>query len=181
MMDTLDTIRTRKSIREFEDREIPQNIIKEILHAAQHAPSGGNRQPWRFIVVTDPLKIKQFDDKYNQPWVKNAPAVIVACADPHDTWEKYDEDDHCYMLDTAAAIQNLILAIHDQGLGAVWVLSCSKHKIRKLLNIPLHWQIISIIPFGYPNLESRVNRGRRSRKPLSEIAFLESVETPFTE
>ena len=57
----------------------------------------------------------------HQPCVENAPYVIVACVDPHDTWEKYDEDDDCYILDTAAAIQNILLAAHDQGLGAVWI------------------------------------------------------------
>lgn len=178
-METLETIHTRKSIREFLDKEISIDIIKKILEAAIRAPSGGNRQPWRFIVVTDKEKIKKFDPYCHQSCVENAPAVIVACANPHDTWKKYDEEDHCYVLDTAAAIQNILLAIHDLGLGAVWVLTCSKRDIRKLVGIPAHWQIISIIPFGYYEEDETTKGMRISRKPLAEVAFLNNINNPI--
>jgi len=111
--------------------------------------------------------------------VENAPAVIVACVNPHDTWEKYDEEDDCYVLDTAAAIENMLLAIHDLGLGAVWCLTCGKHAIRGLLSIPLHWQIVSIVPFGYFDPADPMNAPVRSRKPLSQVAFLNGVEHPI--
>jgi nitroreductase len=178
-METLEAIHTRRSIRKFLDREIPLDVIRRILEAGIRAPSGGNRQPWRFLVVTDREKIKQFDPYDHQPWVENAPAVIVACANPHDTWEKYDERDTCYILDTAAAIENILLAIHDMGLGGVWILTCSQRDIRKLLNIPLHWQIISIIPFGYYDQADPANTHVRSRKPLSRVAFLDSLDNPI--
>jgi len=178
-VETLQAIHTRKSIRKFLDKGIPLDVMRTILEAGIRAPSGGNRQPWRFLVVTDREKIRQFDPYDHQPWVENAPAVIVVCANPHDTWEKYDEEDDCYVLDTAAAIQNMLLAIHDLGLGGVWVLTCSKRDIRRLLNIPLHWRIISIIPFGYYDAEEPINAQQRSRKPLSEVAFLDNVGTPF--
>ena len=179
VMQTLEAIHTRRSVRKFLDKAIPLDVMRKILEAAIWAPSGGNRQPWRFVVVTDKEKIKKFDPYDHQPWVENAPAVIVACADPHDTWEKYDEEDDCYVLDTAAAIQNILLAIHDMGLGAVWVLTCSKRDIRKLLDIPLHWQIVSIIPFGYCDDREPIDAAKRSRRPLSEVAFVDSVANPI--
>jgi nitroreductase len=178
-METLEAIHTRKSVRKFLDKKIPDDVIRKILEAAIRAPSAGNRQPWRFLVVTDRDKIKKFDPYDHQPWVENAPAVIVACANPHDTWEKYDEEDDCYILDTSAAIQNILLAIHDMDLGGVWVLTCSKRDVRKLLDIPLHWQIISIIPFGYYDETEPINATRRSRKPLSKVTFLNSVDNPI--
>jgi len=178
-METLEAIHTRKSVRKFLDKKIPDDVIRKILEAAIRAPSAGNRQPWRFLVVTDRDKIKKFDPYDHQPWVENAPAVIVACANPHDTWEKYDEEDDCYVLDTSAAIQNILLAIHDLGLGGVWVLTCSKRDIRKLAGIPRHWKIISIIPFGYCNEADRIGTKMRSRKPLSKVAFLDSVDNPI--
>jgi len=177
-METLQAIHTRKSIRKFLDKEIPLGVIRQVLEAGIRAPSGGNRQPWRFVVVTDRDKIKKFDPHEHQACVETAPAVIVACADPHDTWEKYDEEDDCWVLDTAAAIQNMLLAIHDLGLGGVWVLSCGKHDIRKLLGIPLHWRIVSIIPFGYYDTHDPANVRTRPRKPWSEVAFLESPDRP---
>ena len=92
-METLEAIHTRKSVRKFLDKKISDDVIRKILEAAIRAPSAGNRQPWRFLVVTDRDKIKKFDPYDHQPWVENAPAVIVACANPHDTWEKYDEEE----------------------------------------------------------------------------------------
>lgn len=186
-MDVMDAILSRKSIRKFTDQDISEEIIQKILEAGIRAPSGGNRQPWRFIVVKDREKIRLFDPESHQPWVENAPAVIVVCANPHDTWEKYDEEDSCYILDTAAAVENMLLAIHGLGLGAVWILSFSKRTVRKLLNIPLHWQIVSIIPFGYyQEKDSTDFEGRnfnniqvRPRKPLSAVAFWGDALTPF--
>jgi len=178
-METLEAIHTRKSIRKFLEKDIPVEVIAKILEAGIRAPSGGNRQPWRFVVCTDREKIKRFDPYSHQECVEQAPAVIVVCADPHDTWLKYDEEDECYVLDTAAAVQNILLAIHDLGLGGVWVLTCSKRDIRKLLKIPLHWRIISIIPFGYYDPVDKVNAPRRSRKPLSQVAFLNDLEQPI--
>ena len=178
-METLEAIRTRKSIRKFLEKEIPLDVIRTILEAGIRAPSGGNRQPWRFVVVTDREKIRQFDPREHQAWVENAPAVIVACVNPHDTWDKYDEEDDCFILDAAAAIENMLLAIHDLGLGAVWCLTCGKHAIRAVLAIPLHWQIVSIIPFGYYDPADPSNASTRGRKPLSQVAFLNGIDNPI--
>mgnify|MGYP000894066615 CR=1 FL=1 len=174
-MEAIEAMMTRKSVRAFSDRPVEREKIIRMLEAAARAPSGGNRQPWRFIVVSDRDKIAKFDPYGHQACVETAPQVIVACANPHDTWEKYDEEDDCYLLDTSAAIQNLLLAAHDQGLGAVWVLSCSKRDVRKLLGIPLHWQIVSIIPFGYP-ARGAMDAPLRPRKPLADIAFFDGVD-----
>ena len=119
-METFEALMTRRSIRSFTDREISHDVIEKLLRAGAQAPSGGNRQPWRFIMVTDSAKIKQFDpDGKWQSFVSSAPAVLVACANPHDTWERYDENDQCWVLDTSAAIENILIAMHALGLGAV--------------------------------------------------------------
>lgn len=176
-MDIFEAIETRKSIRKFQAKEIPEELIRKIVYAGLRAPSGGNRQPYKFIVVTDREKIRLFDPYFHQDCVESAPAVIIACANPHDTWEKYDEEDLCYKLDTAAAIQNMLLAIHGLGLGGVWVMSCSKRDIRKLVNIPLHWEIVSIIPFGY--IDENHSTKPTARKELKEIAFFNEISNPI--
>jgi nitroreductase len=180
-METLQAIHSRKSVRAFLNKPVPTEIIRKVLEAGVRAPSGGNMQPWRFMVVTDQDKMAQFDPEFHQAWVENAPAMIVGCVDPHDTWKSYDEDDHFYLFDVAAAIENMLLAIHDMGLGAVWVLSCSKKKIRRLLEIPKHWQIISIIPFGYYKTDKAPETKVSPRRPLSEVAFLNSINNPIRE
>ncbi|MEN8152335.1 MAG: nitroreductase family protein [Planctomycetota bacterium] len=171
-MELLEAIHTRRSVRSFEDREIPLDVIREILEAGVRAPNGGNRQPWRFVVVRDRAKIAKFDPIAHQACVEKAPAVLVACADPHDTWDRYDENDQCWLLDTCAAIQNMLLAMHDRGLGAVWVITFSKHAVRALAGIPKHWQIVSIVPFGWPAAETTLT----ARRPLEEVAFLDSPD-----
>ena len=171
-MELLQAIHTRRSVRSFEDREVPLDVIREILEAGVRAPNGGNRQPWRFVVVRDRAKIQAFDPIAHQACVERAPAVLVACADPHDTWDRYDENDQCWLLDTCAAIQNMLLAIHDRGMGAVWVITFSKHTVRALTGIPKHWQIVAIVPFGYPDGEAPIS----SRRPTSEVAFLDSPD-----
>ncbi|MFZ2655884.1 MAG: nitroreductase family protein [Victivallales bacterium] len=186
-METLQAIQTRKSIRVFQEKKIPVDIIKTVLQAATRAPSGCNRQPWRFIVVTDREKMKHFTSGKHYPFVENAPAIIVVCANPHDTYEAQDEEATDHILDTAAATQNILLAIHDLGLGAVWVTGFSRISVRKILNIPKHWQINSLIPFGYytPNGTTEwqghilKNNGTTPRKPLSEVAFFNSIDTPI--
>jgi nitroreductase len=177
-MDIFEALLTRRSVRKFQERPSRRRSSGRPCRRgsgplpAETASPGVHR-------VTDREKIRQFDPKEHQPWVENAPAVIVVCANPHDTWEKYDEDDTCYILDTAAAIENMLLALHGAGLGAVWILTCGKRTIRQLLDIPKHWQIISIIPFGY--CEEGEAGKLRPRKPLSEVAFLNDAQTPFPE
>jgi len=186
-METLDCIKTRRSVRKFLKKEIPQETIATILEAARWAPSGGNRQPWRFVVTQDSEKIASFDPYAHQPWVEQAPAVIVACANPHDTWERYDESDDCFIMDTAAAIQNILLAAHDLGLGAVWILTFSQRAVRKALDIPPHIRILSIIPFGYFESRGEIeyggevarNDGPRRRRPSEEIFFTGQYGSPL--
>ena len=180
-METFEALMTRRSIRSFTDREISHDVIEKLLRAGAQAPSGGNRQPWRFIMVTDSAKIKQFDpDGKWQSFVSSAPAVLVACANPHDTCKRYDENDQCWVLDTSAAIENILIAMHALGLGAVWTLSFSKNVVRKVCSIPKHWQLISIVPFGYYDAENDENKRMRPRRPLKEVAFLNDADTPFS-
>ena len=113
--------------------------------------------------------------------------MIVVCINPHDTWTAENEEATDHILDTAAAIQNILLAIHDLGLGAVWVTGFSRSAVRKALDIPKHWLINSVIPFGYYISDDAVefkgsavkNDGLSPRKPLSDVAFLENINNPI--
>jgi nitroreductase len=177
-MDAIDAITTRRSIRTFIDKAVPAELIEKILNAGLRAPSAGNRQPWRFIVVTDRQKMKRLDTQYHQPCVEKAPALIVVCTNPHDTWERYDEHAHYHLLDAAAAMENMLLAAHALGLGAVWVGAFSPRAARVALSIPEHWQIISLLPLGYFREED--NTDRAPRRPLSEITYMNDANTPLT-
>ena len=116
-METLEAIHTRKSIRKFLSKQVPLDIVRKILTAGIRAPSGCNCQPWRFIVTTDSEKTKTFTPVRHYPWVEECPAMIIVCINPHDTWSVQNEEATDHILDTAAAIQNILLAIHDLGRG----------------------------------------------------------------
>jgi len=188
-MSVLDLMKRRCSVRKFKNKPVTREELMAVLEASRVAPSACNLQPWRFVVVTDREKIEKFDPQDHQPWVERAPAVIVVCANPMDSWEKYGADDDCFILDTAAAIENMLLAIHALGLGGVWILSFSKEAVRETLGIPNPWKIVSIVPFGYydPDGVSEykgrrlLNSAVRPRRPLGEVAFLNSPDEPLEE
>lgn len=149
-METLDAIQTRRNIKKFEKTPVPEEVLKQVLSAAMNAASAGNEQPWHFIVITDHDILSKIS-KIN-PYaeiVKWAPAAILVCADLY--LEKFSGN---WVLDCAAASQNLLLASHDLGLGAVWTGIYPDEKrmkgFRWLLDLPDNIAPHSLIPIGYP-------------------------------
>lgn len=115
-MELMEAIYTRRSIRKYQEKPVAEETIRTILAAAMMAPSAGNVQPWHFVVVTDPDKMEAVKDVH--PYIgmaAGAPLGILVCGDLG--LEKYPG---FWVQDCSAAMQNLLLAAHDQGLGAVW-------------------------------------------------------------
>src|SRR4030065_599581 len=108
-MDALEVIRKRRSIRKFTSAPIPKGDLETIVDAGRLAATGSNRQPWDFIVVTDPQTIAQF--KEAGAWIAEAPAVIAVFLDPQSRW---------WVEDGAAAIQNMMVAGTALGAGGCW-------------------------------------------------------------
>ncbi len=186
-MNILQFIKSRRSIRKFFDKSIEPEKIAIILEAGRWAPSAGNCQPWRFLVITDEKKIKNLDPLFHQPWVEKAPLVIVVLAVPADSKKRYGKGSNYYIMDCSAAIQNMLLMAHGLGLGAVWVGAFSKKAVREQLDIPDTYEVFALIPMGYYSNEDSVkfdggifsNRERSRRKNLNEIAFAEDLDNPW--
>jgi nitroreductase len=149
-MDTLDAIRTRRSIRSFLDKPVPDAIIHTLLEAAMQAPSAGNEQAWQFVVIEDrqiALQIPRFHP--HAEMLKTAPLAIVICGDL--SRQKYPGR---WPQDCSAATQNLLLAAHALCLGAVWVgIHPDPDRVdgmRALLSLPEDIIPLSLIPLGYP-------------------------------
>jgi nitroreductase len=187
-MDLMELLRSRCSIRTFIDRPVEDEKLAAILEAARWAPTSGNKQPWRFIVVRDKKKQAEFDPRFRQPWILNAPAIIVILAAPFDTWDKYDELDTMFIQDVATSTQNILLMTHYLGLGAVWVGTFSRKAVRKALNIPKEFLIQGIVCLGYYDKNASTeyhgevvaNHKERPRRPLAEIAFDGDFSRPWT-
>lgn len=146
----MDAILNRRSIRKYTDQPIPDDIIKELLKAGMSAPSAGNQKPWHFIVINEREILDEIPKfhPYAQ-MVKQAKSAIVVCADL--SLEKHPG---YWVQDCSAATQNILLAAHDKGLGAVWVGLYPREErvagMTKLLNIPENVIPLSLIPLGYP-------------------------------
>lgn len=160
-----DLVAQRYSVRTFSQEPVEKDKILQILEAARLAPSAVNYQPWRFIVTTDEDLKAEICQAYRGEWLRNAPVIIVACADHEQSWKRRDGKDHCDV-DIAIAVDHLILAATELGLGTCWVCAFDAERLHAILDLPEHVEPIVLIPLGYPG-EGPVPM--KKRKALEEI------------
>jgi nitroreductase len=152
-MDTLKCIKERRDIRDFRPDPIPENALREILESAIQAPSAGNVQDWHFILVKSPRTKKLLAGAaLKQGFVAEAPLVIAVCSDLDRVSSAYGErGKSLYSIqNTSAAIENLLLAAWERGLGTCWVGAFNEQRIREILVLPGNVRPLALIPLGYP-------------------------------
>ncbi len=151
-MDVFNAIFGRRSIRDYENDDIPDSVIYKAIDAARHAPSAGNFQPWEFIIVRDAqIKKKLYSAAFSQSQILSAPVVIVVCADVMRSAYYGIRGTNLYAIqDTAAAIQNMLLAFYAMGYGTCWVGAFSEQAVRECLNLPSEVRPVAIITVGKP-------------------------------
>lgn len=178
-MEVLEAIKTRRSVRHYKDTPVSDEILNKVLEAARWAPSWANTQCTKYIVVKDTetkLKLSETVNKGNPATeaLKNAPIVIVACAELNKSGyykgQPVTDKGDWYMFDVGIAMENLALAAHALGLGTVHVgyIPDSK-KISEILDVPDGIVPVEMTPLGYPAGEVKAP----PRKELSEIVFYE--------
>lgn len=154
-MKTQDAIFTRRSIRKYTDQPVTDQQVATLLQAAMAAPSAGNQQPWQFVVVRDKALLEEISRIHpHASMAPKAPVGILVCGDTRV--EKYAG---YWVIDCAAAVQNLLLAAHDLGLGAVWTgihpMQDRVQGFAKLFGAPIGVIPHSFIPVGYPAEEKK--------------------------
>jgi nitroreductase len=149
-METLEAIFTRRSIRKYKKKNISDKILQNLLRAACYAPSAGNQQPWHFVILDD-RKILNVMDTFlpSGKMLKEADKAILVCGDLHlEKLKGY------WMIDCAAAAENILLAAHSLGVGACWLGLYPREGrvtgMRKLLSLPTHIIPFALISLGYP-------------------------------
>ena len=166
----LEAIKNRRSVLRFETTPIEEEKIQAIVEAGQWAPSWLNKQPWKFIVVTDPAikeSLSEFAPTVFKLGVREAPVCIVVSVDPN-------EDPFHFIEDGAVATQNMALAAYSLGLGSCWIgtfklkeeRKSSEEKIKDALEIPKTHRVISLLPIGIPK-----HIGEKNRKELSQLVY----------
>jgi nitroreductase len=171
-MDFTTVIKTRRSIRSYADKPIPDDVLGRVLEAARIAPSACNFQPWRFVVVKDAAARAQLAKlAHGQQFVAKAPAVIVCCGKRYPQSYSWIGDD-LYLIDLGIAIDHLALAARNEGLGTCWIGSFDDQPIKKLLAVPADHDIIMMLLVGYPVSEDLFSV-TTERLALDQIVFSE--------
>jgi nitroreductase len=149
LMNVMDAIRQRRSIRTYADRAVEEEKLNLILEAGRLAPSAANRQEWRYVVVRDhDTRQKLMRAAKGQGFVGQAPVVIVACA---------ETDNHvmscgqlCYPIDVAISTDHMTLKAVEEGLGTCWVGAFYEAEVKEVLGIPDDVRVVDLLTLGYP-------------------------------
>ena len=137
----LEVIYRRRSVRKYEKKPIPEEILKAILEAGRLAPTAKNLQPWHFIVVRDPeIKRKLVFTDWNN-FIEEASVVIVGCGEMDKKWA---------VVDVAIALQNMVIAAEALGLGSCWIGAFEEEEVKRVLGVPNHLKVVAMITIGYP-------------------------------
>ncbi len=156
-MEALEAIRGRRSVREYTGEPIPRDDLEALVDAGRLAATGGNRQPWEFVVVTDRQMIGKL--KVAAAWMDRAAAIIAVVMDP--------ELSRWWVEDGAAAIENILIAATALGYGSCWLEGWTlprEVEFKELLGIPEQKRLLTLIPVGVP-----VSWPEKEKKPLSEV------------
>jgi len=170
-MEVVEAIKTRRSVRSFQKKDVEDKVIREIIELGNLAPSAGNLQPRDFIVVKEKeVKESLAQAALNQRFIAEAPVVIVVCANVKRSYPygRRGVDLYCIQ-DSAAAIENMLLAIVDKGLSCCWVGAFDENAVSKILNLPDHVRPVALLPIGSSDVKNRPT----SRIDINELIHYE--------
>ena len=167
-MQFLELAKKRFSVRDFQQKMVEEEKLKKVLEAARVAPSAVNYQPWHFIVLTNERQRGAVSSTYKARWIRSAPVIIAACGDHSKSWKRGDGKDHLD-IDVAIAVDHMTLAAAELGLGTCWVCAFDVEKCRHILGLPDSFEVIALVPLGYPDEEGDTKRFVVARKKFEEI------------
>lgn len=168
-MEFFDLIDQRYSVRAYKPDPVEPEKLQRVLEAARIAPSAANKQPFQLIVIHTQGREAELKRIYNKDWFVQAPLVICICAVKGSAWvRKYDSKDYSYV-DATIALDHLILAAHDLGLGTCWIAAFDPAPAREVLQLPDGVEPVAFTPLGYPTDQFRPHQ----RKALPDLVRYE--------
>jgi len=173
-MDMIEVIKTRRSVRAYSPRPVPADVLDRVLEAARLAPSANNAQPWRFVVVKDAHTRREMARLCcEQTFIAEAP-VAIACVGKRyvDGWSWLA--DNMYLVDCTIALDHLILAARNEGLGTCWIgaFNADQHAaLKKLLEVPAGYDLVLITPLGYPKHEGAFHERTHRQSRSDMVSF----------
>lgn len=180
-MNFYEVIEKRTSIRKFKQTEIDYGKLSKMIDAAMRAPSWKNNTSFRIIVVQDENKKKQISDTIMNNTeeaaisIRQAPVTIIVAAEPNSSGSIANKE--YYMVDSAIAMEHIILAATNEGYGTCWIGAFDEDKIRNILNIPHNFRIVAITPVG----EIAEHKEHYPKKDINDYVFLDNWNEAYTE
>ena len=164
---TLQALKKRRSVRDFNKKQVPRNLIEELIDCARLAPTARNVQPWEFVVITKKDTLQNLGSLAdNGNFIKDSVCCIAV----------FCQETKYYLEDGCAATENILIAASDLGLAGCWVAGDKKpycDKVRELLGVPVDFKLVSLIPLGYSDAEP----GLPAKRPLKEILHWETYQS----
>ncbi len=167
-MEFKEVIEKRCSVRAYKSDPVEDEKLQQVLNAARLAPTAANRQPIRFVVIHTMGREEELRHIYRAEWFSKAPLVICACAIPSQGWIRFDSKNY-NEVDVAIAMDHLILAATDLGLGTCWIAAFDPSAARQVLGLPADVEPVVFTPLGYPADFPR----EKKRKALAELVKYE--------
>jgi nitroreductase len=161
-METFEAVRTILAVRQYQDTQIPDEIVHRILEAGWLTGSARNLQPWNFIIVEDREMLQKVAEIVKTgPYITQAALAIIVVV----------ENTRFAVSDGSRAIQSMMLAAWSEGVGSNWVGFTGIEGIKPLLGIPESLDVLAILPLGYP--VKKIGKGKKKRKPFNQVVYKE--------
>ena len=169
-MEVFEAVKTVLAVRNYQSRPIPESVVMRIVEAARLTGSSINGQPWHFIIVQERDTLRQLGSLVSTGrYTAEANFAIVVAIDKSSPYG---------VSDASRAIQSMVLTAWSEGVGSNWTGWVGMTRVGELLGVPDTLDVIAVMPFGYP--APPPTRGKKRRKPLSEVAHLERFGHPFS-
>jgi nitroreductase len=164
-----EAVRTVLAVREFQDKPIPEEVLRRIVESGRLSASSINLQPWHFVLVTNREKLRELGRLIKTgPYIASAAAAVVIA---------YEKKSQYGVSDASRAIQSMILTAWGDGVGSNWTGFGGLEGVRKEVGMPDSYEVLSVVPFGYP--KRALGKGKKKRKPMAEVVSAERFGTPL--
>lgn len=174
-MNVLDVIKNRRSVRQYDSRPIPLELMQRMKDALRLAPSASNCQPWKFVMVEDPaLKQKITIAARNQKFIAEAPVLVIGVGFPNSAFKRMGGDVNSMDIDLAIAFDHLTLAAAAEGLGTCWIGAFDEEAVKQLINAPPQCRVVALTPLGYPAKPDLIHPIEDNRRISEDEIFIQN-------
>jgi nitroreductase len=170
-MEFSELIRYRESVRSYDpERQVEDKILDRVLEAGRIAPSASNRQPWKFVLVSSEEMLAKVKACYLRPWFQDAPHILVLVSNIKESWIRSYDGYNSIEIDAAIAMDHMILAATNEGLGTCWIAAFNPDILKKALSLKDHEVVFAITPLGYPRSDYIRTKGK-NRKDFKDVVL----------